>query len=169
MNYPANICLEAMRRIFRQQPPRSLLAIGGDSDWLGEALPAGADAALQQIDSAPSLADLAALGAHDAVFITHTLEHLDHVQAEQLIGALRDRFAKRLFVLVPRGADWPGHASTWTLTDMVALGLRQLAAFEHAGRGLALYRFDLYDYKPTPDWLNPRYWANPEMWDKARW
>jgi len=31
------------------------------------------------------------------------------------------------------------------------------------------YCFDIDHYKTTPDWLNPRHWANPELWDKYRW
>ncbi len=27
----------------------------------------------------------------------------------------------------------------------------------------------IFDYKDAPDWLNSRFWANPQMWDKARW
>ena len=31
------------------------------------------------------------------------------------------------------------------------------------------WQFNLYDYKPTPNWLNAKYWANPENFDKYRW
>lgn len=31
------------------------------------------------------------------------------------------------------------------------------------------WQFNLYDYKQRPDWLNARYWANPENFDKYRW
>lgn len=34
---------------------------------------------------------------------------------------------------------------------------------------LALWQFNLYDYKRLPNWLNSKYWANPENWDKRRW
>ncbi|MGM8884459.1 DUF6231 family protein [Psychrobacter sp. 1U2] len=34
---------------------------------------------------------------------------------------------------------------------------------------LALWQFNLYDYKRLPNWLNSKYWANPENWDKHRW
>ncbi|MGC8698509.1 MAG: DUF6231 family protein, partial [Halothiobacillus sp.] len=29
--------------------------------------------------------------------------------------------------------------------------------------------FDMGSYKATPDWLNARHWANPQLWDKHRW
>ncbi len=35
--------------------------------------------------------------------------------------------------------------------------------------GTALFYFDIYDYKLLPDWLNSKFWANPAMWNKARW
>ncbi len=34
---------------------------------------------------------------------------------------------------------------------------------------LTLWQFNLYDYKRLPNWLNSKYWANPENWDKHRW
>ncbi len=40
---------------------------------------------------------------------------------------------------------------------------------KHYAGGAALFYFDIYDYKLPPDWLNRRFRANPEMWNKARW
>ena len=34
---------------------------------------------------------------------------------------------------------------------------------------LISWQFNLYDYKQRPDWLNAKYWANPENFDKYRW
>lgn len=34
---------------------------------------------------------------------------------------------------------------------------------------IALWQFNLYDYKKLPNWLNSDYWANPENWNKNRW
>nr|WP_264480642.1 DUF6231 family protein [Psychrobacter sp. I-STPA6b] len=34
---------------------------------------------------------------------------------------------------------------------------------------LSIWQFNLYDYKYRPDWLNAKYWANPENFDKYRW
>lgn len=53
-----------------------------------------------------------------------------------------------------------------------ALGFKRLRAYVSQKKNQPsayLYYFNLYDYKETPDWLNERFWANPEMWDKARW
>ncbi|WP_350557625.1 DUF6231 family protein [Psychrobacter sp. CAL346-MNA-CIBAN-0220] len=34
---------------------------------------------------------------------------------------------------------------------------------------IRLWQFNLYDYKKLPNWLNSKYWANPENWGKERW
>ena len=34
---------------------------------------------------------------------------------------------------------------------------------------ITLWQFNLYDYKRLPNWLNNKYWANPDNWDKHRW
>jgi len=33
----------------------------------------------------------------------------------------------------------------------------------------ALFGFELFGYEDRPEWLNPRHWAHPELWDKFRW
>lgn len=39
-----------------------------------------------------------------------------------------------------------------------------------AGKYAAMcFEFNIADYKRTPDWLNSRYWANPQRWNKERW
>lgn len=46
--------------------------------------------------------------------------------------------------------------------DFRALAFEPLATDATA----TLYQFNLATYKPVPDWLNSRYWAHPENWDK---
>ena len=76
----------------------------------------------------------------------------------ELLAALRDRANRRIVVHV-------GEARIGDDVDqrMVALGYRRLTA------DAAVYQFDIETYKDTPDWLSPRNWANPELWDKYRW
>ena len=31
------------------------------------------------------------------------------------------------------------------------------------------WQFNILTYKQVPDWLNARFWANPENWNKFRW
>jgi hypothetical protein len=76
----------------------------------------------------------------------------------ELLAALRDRANRRIVVHV-------GEARIGGSVDqhMVSLGYRRLDPDD------GVYLFDIESYKDTPDWLNPRNWANPELWDKYRW
>lgn len=38
-----------------------------------------------------------------------------------------------------------------------------------AGEAVEIWQFNLFDYKQLPDWLNSKFWANPENWGKFRW
>ena len=75
-----------------------------------------------------------------------------------LLAALRDRANRR--VVVHMGEARIGGAID---QQLVSLGYKRQAPDE------ALYLFDIETYKDTPDWLSPRNWANPELWDKFRW
>lgn len=89
------------------------------------------------------------------------LETLPQATGERLIAALRDLYAEEIYCLAA--------PDLWSAPRMVALGMRPLGVYPQPAKGLALYHFDLYDYKRTPDWLNARHWAHPERWEKTRW
>jgi hypothetical protein len=77
----------------------------------------------------------------------------------QMLVKLRDLFAKRLLV-------------TATLQDekiLRALGLTKLMSDQYQDVDFAIWQFNILTYKQVPDWLNAKFWANPENWDKFRW
>ena len=87
------------------------------------------------------------------------------VEAEQLdavIANLRDFLSLELYVL------HPGNAAEQT-RRMGALGLRCLEVFDVDGQPWGLNHFSLKTYKKTPGWLNNRFWANPQLWNRFRW
>ena len=83
--------------------------------------------------------------------------------AETIIARCRDLHAERLLVLLPAVRD----RGVWPDSDLVALGLRPIANLPAASH--QLFSYDVESYRPAPDWLNARNWANPEMWNKHRW
>ncbi|WP_018872809.1 DUF6231 family protein [Thioalkalivibrio sp. ALJ16] len=97
------------------------------------------------------------------VLLLDTLSALDPATGQQLLGGLRDRWADEVLIL-HRLDD-----HRWGLNEFLALGFRRDPDAETVLPDHAVYRTSLYDYKLTPDWLNARFWANPDMWDKARW
>lgn len=91
------------------------------------------------------------------------LETLAPDEGARLLGSLRDLRARRLLVAVP------AHDARWGLDAMLALGLEAAGDATGGDGPLALYSFDIDRYKRTPDWLNARNWANPELWGRHRW
>ena len=77
---------------------------------------------------------------------------------DHLLARLRDLDCEAVYVRWDAETDGAQH-----LRPLGFLPLKRYAD------GVSLHYFDVYDYKLLPDWLNSRFWANPEMWDKARW
>lgn len=125
----------------KQRQPARLLAEGRAAQALAAAyLEACADCALAATTEQAELA-LAFVG-----------EDKDKAAAYALIGQLKQ---KAPVVLVAAQENLP-----LGLNDFLSFGMQRLGeAGEHV-----LYVFDLHTYKPAPDWLNPRYWAHPELW-----
>lgn len=150
--------LQDLQRIAAELAPCSMLLVAPPSHLLAGPLAGLGD--LCHLD-APALLDRPDdLPRQRLGLVTDTLEHLSATQGEALLALLRDRLAETLYCLA--------EPEQWPPARMLALGLRPLGTYPQ-GSGVALYHFDLYDYKRTPDWLNPRHWANPERWDKHRW
>jgi hypothetical protein len=39
-----------------------------------------------------------------------------------------------------------------------------MARYQVESKPLYLYQYAIETYKTTPDWLNSKFWANPERW-----
>lgn len=79
----------------------------------------------------------------------------------QLVAVARDRWARQVLVLVPKLSN--NHN---TEREFFALGFKHRQLPEALNVDFAAYGFSITRYKTTPDWLNSRYWANPERWNK---
>ncbi|SEO53486.1 hypothetical protein SAMN04488052_101581 [Aquisalimonas asiatica] len=147
-----------LRNVLQQEQPATYLVIGDPAPL--EPQPDGIDgpapAGLSLEGATPRLPDL---GRQDLVLVGG-LESLARKDGEILLSRLRDVYARRVLARVVLGG-------TWQQKDMTAFGFTRLAEMEPADG--VLYGFDVASYKTTPDWLNPRFWANPELWDKYRW
>lgn len=116
----------------------------------------------------------------DLACVVGLLEHHSATACQQFLAQLRD-------VLTPVVAVWvkPQQSLALNRQAMTALGFSYHPAPELAVEDakpaaeqittsvntpeIALYQFDIAKYKPTPDWLNPKNWANPQLWDRYRW
>jgi hypothetical protein len=98
-----------------------------------------------------------------ALAIAHLPDTLTASQALHLLSSLRDLHARQVLAFIPVDAF------RWQAADLLALGMQRHARFEQEQQLIEAWSFDIKTYKPVPDWLNPRFWANPENWNRFRW
>ncbi len=155
---------EDTESLARQLRPASILQIGDCqvptfSGYLRE----HPDTRFTCLSPEQALAALPSLERHDLGLVQNTLEVLSKENAGILIARLRDLLCPHLFIAVELG-------QAWQLNDLLAYGM-VLHARPHpeADHPLHIFRFEIDDYKITPDWLNAKHWAHPERWDQEWW
>jgi len=108
------------------------------------------------------LDQLTTLPLIDVAIVSDLVESLPPQQAVQWLSKLRNQYAQHILMIVNESES---QSHCWALTDYLALGLKrrgQVANF-------TLYTYEIENYQFKKDWLNSRYWANPENFDKYRW
>lgn len=108
-----------------------------------------------------SLGDLIAQAANEEDAVIELIVEMDEwtKAISPYLAALRDRLNRPLIVHPGDGHRVGGAVDQ----QMVSLGFTRQVTAE------PVYLFDIETYKRTPDWLNARHWANPELWGKYRW
>lgn len=99
----------------------------------------------------------------DLAIVADCLEHLAKRDALELIAGIRNLNSHRLAVLIDL------QASEWSATDFYALAMHASEHFAREQQTLCLFTYDLHDYKQVPDWLNAKFWANPQHFGKYWW
>jgi hypothetical protein len=99
----------------------------------------------------------------DLVIIADSLEHLPKRKALELIGGIRNLNTNRLAVMVDLDA------CDWQESDFFSLAMQTSERFTREGQTLTLFTYDLHSYKQIPDWLNAKFWANPQHFGKYWW
>lgn len=101
---------------------------------------------------------------YDLAIVANQLERLDKRTGIELLAGLRNLSVSRMAVLVEMQ-----HAPGWGDIDFFGLAMQRQARFDRDERHLSLFTYDLAEYKSVPDWLNSKYWANPELFGKYWW
>ncbi|NNF97145.1 MAG: hypothetical protein HKM94_09495 [Halobacteria archaeon] len=159
-----------LQSLIQQFQPKQILSIGpAGQELFADYLASCKQCALREFATPPTLDALDDYGRFDLVFVSHVLERMPKSEAEQLIARLRDLHCDRLIIVMPIGTDWSDHVSYWQQTDLLGLGFSLLAEFHSNQHMVHIYAFDIASYKTTPEWLNNKYWANPEMFNKYWW
>jgi DNA-binding transcriptional LysR family regulator len=145
-----------------QQPGRLLVVAAGRFPALDAFMEAHPDTHLG-IAAPGTLPPELARERFDLAMVVDCLEHLTRREGQELLGGIRNLNASRLAVLADLGA------SPWAETDFFALALQKMATFQRDEQTLGLFTYDVREYKQAPDWLNARFWANPQHFDKYWW
>ena len=154
---------QALAALLDQQTPRRLLMIGAQAFPALQAFKeAHPETEVFHAMPGPLPAELAAQ-RFDLALVVDCLEHLPKRAGLELLGGIRNLNASRIAVL----ADLP--ACGWQDTDFYSLALQLTERFGRDEQVLTLFTYDLREYKQVPDWLNARFWANPENFGKYWW
>ncbi|HEX6999437.1 MAG TPA: DUF6231 family protein [Gammaproteobacteria bacterium] len=143
----------------REAEPKRLLAVTASTAAVAlDAFAAERPDALVRRFAPGDALDAAATDApYDLGLLGDVVGVLPDAAAGRLIGALRDRFCRRVLLLAPAGR--------WRLASYLAFGFER----REAGEGWELYWYDVDRYNPEREWNNPTHWANPENFKRYRW
>ena len=152
-----------------QTPAAEILGVGAGAKELLQAYTAHGGGSFVIRDAGEILGDSSRLRASNCAIVAGAIEALPKREAENLLARIRDTLSQRVCVIVWREIFHRDQPECWNLADFSALGFRSLSAPGSSEHDPRLFSYDLNSYKPTHDWLNPKNWANPELWDKFRW
>ena len=154
---------QALAALLDRYAPQNLLLVGASEFPALEAFKrAHPDTCVAHAAPGALSAELAGR-RFDLALAVNCLEHLPKRDGLNLLGGIRNLNASRIAVL----ADLP--ACGWHETDFFSLALQASERFQRDEQVLTLFTYDLLDYKQVPDWLNSRFWANPENFGKYWW
>jgi len=100
---------------------------------------------------------------YDLAIVSETIESVSKQSSEQLIGRLRDLCSPRIILI----AELSG--SLWQENELLGFGLNKQAEYNISEKTFIIYQYNIDSYKKTPDWFNPKHWANPQLWNKFWW
>lgn len=153
---------QALAALLERVTPQRLLLVGTQFPALDAFLLAHPQVSIATAPPGPLPAALAAQ-RYDLALLVDCLEHLPKRNGLELLGGIRNLNASRVAVLADLAA------CGWLDTDFFALALSASERFQRDQQVLSLFTYDLHDYKQVPDWLNARFWANPENFGKYWW
>lgn len=155
---------QALLGIFEHYQPLRLLCVGHDP------IPAALayctehpECGRVETSEVPLTAELANQ-RYDLAIVADQLERLNKRQGIELLAGLRNLSVNRMAVLVDLD-----RAPEWKDTDFYGLAMQRQGSFQRDERRLTLFTYDLAEYKNVPDWLNSKYWANPQLFGKYWW
>jgi len=107
----------------------------------------------------------------DVAIVVDLFEHIEKNKGMQVLSRLRDVLSPQYCICLPLSNSV--NSESWHLTDLFSFALSRVSSYrvelEDKAIELGLFKYNINDYKKTPDWLNADNWANPQMWGKYWW
>ncbi len=153
---------QALAALLDHYAPHSVLLVGASFPALDAFAAAHPQASIDIARPGPLPTELAGK-RYDLALLVDCLEHLEKRDGLQLLGGIRNLNASRIAVLADKGA------SQWEDRDFYSLALQATERFRRDEQVLDLFTYDVRDYKQVPDWLNAKFWANPQNFGKYWW
>ncbi len=146
--------------LIKQFNPKKILTAG---ETAASCLQTDNDTRLQHLTTPFKQQQLDNIEPVDLAIISHLTESLEKSVGQAWLGTIKNQYAPHVILI--------SHAelarqNQWQFTDYLAMGFKHIAGTED---GLRIFSYAIENYQPTHDWLNSRFWANPEMYDKYRW
>lgn len=172
MDYPQDLFFDIETLINVAQPTRILLLGDCDSDFLSGYLEQKKLLRQDCLVNHINCSDIDQLWQLDTSFDVaiglNLFEHLNKNKGMQVLSRLRDVLSSQYCIALPvtKNID----SEQWHLTDLFSFALSKVASYDKSNQPeIGLFKYNLNDYKKTPDWLNANNWANPQMWGKYWW
>ena len=154
---------QALAALLDRYAPQRLLLVGASEFPALEAFQVAHPQTMVALAAPGQLSAEVAAQRFDLALVVDCLEHLSKPEGLRLLGGIRNLNASRIAVLTDPAA------SGWSDTDFYSLALQATERFKRDEQVLKLYTYDLREYKQVPDWLNAKFWANPENFGKYWW
>lgn len=171
MTYPSDIFFDIETLINVAQPQRILLLGDCDGSFLDDYIEQRAilnqhcsvtQLLPEQLDEFKALKQ-----TFDVAIAINWFEHFDKRTGEQVLAKLRDVLSSQYCICLPMQAEVGDNG--WHLTDLFSFALSKVASYQVNDLEYGLFKYNINDYKKTPDWLNADNWSNPKMWGKYWW
>jgi len=170
-NYPRELFFDIETLLNVAQPNRILLL--GDvsaeflTDYIEQKKILNQSCAVTQLASA-EFDELTKLEERfDVAIALNWFEHLNKIQGQQTLSRLRDVLSPQYCICLPISQSI--NNTDWHLIDLFSFALSKVAIYSLEDKRYGLFKYNIHDYKKTPDWLNADNWANPNMWGKYWW
>ncbi len=169
---PPNELLFDLETLINSAQPRRILLIGNIDpifldDYLAQKRLLSQECSVTHI-STNQLDEFWSLNERfDVGLVLNLFEHIPHETGNRVLSKLRDVLTPQYCIALPLHDQQP--TSSWALTDLFSFALSKVASYDNATPPLSLFKYNIEDYKKTPDWLNADNWANPQLWGKYWW